>query len=195
MVIPGCLRNIFRVKSAAAPKPPQPTMDKCFGIALKGWTSMASHPASALAQPSERAPRQAAAIVLRRAGEASDLDRADEDRHIIEDAHKRSIVTEAAKVKSPAIETTISLPIDPFRSPAARPANAVACTPTVLRRRPRDQRNPRKGPDAPKPSCPRRCSGTPRLRIPTDLRTPYRVRPKLKASWMHAFMPCPPAGE
>src|SRR5580704_9181546 len=65
----------------------------------------------------------------------------------------------------------MSLPVDPSRLPAAMPANAVARAPTVLRRRPRNRRNPRKGLDAPKPSYPRHCSGTPRARTPTDLRT------------------------
>jgi uncharacterized membrane protein len=29
-------RTMIAASAAAAPKPPQPTMDKCFGIALKG---------------------------------------------------------------------------------------------------------------------------------------------------------------
>src|SRR4029077_6784087 len=46
------------------------------------------------------------AELLRRAREASNLDRADEDRHVIKDTHKRSIFTnEATEVKSSVVET------------------------------------------------------------------------------------------
>ena len=54
------------------------------------------------------------AELLRRAGEASHLHRADEDRHVIEDAHERTIFrNEATEVKSSVVETTASIPINP----------------------------------------------------------------------------------
>jgi hypothetical protein len=78
------------------------------------------------------------AELLRRAGEASHLHRADEDRHVIEDAHERTIFrNEATEVKSSAVETTTPIPINPSIT-GAMSANAVAYVPTVLRRRPRN---------------------------------------------------------
>ena len=40
---------LVAVPAAAAPKPPQPTMDKCFGIALKGSNDCAAGPGTTCA--------------------------------------------------------------------------------------------------------------------------------------------------
>ena len=40
---------LLAAPAAAAPKPPQPTMDKCFGIALKGENDCAAGPGTTCA--------------------------------------------------------------------------------------------------------------------------------------------------